>query len=50
MHVIEGLMFVSAQIQKIVFALRSIKFNIFSTQIGFTNLYGASLVYLSRII
>lgn len=48
MHVIEGQMFVSATVQKPVFALRKIKVNIFSTQIDFTNLYVASLVYLSR--
>jgi len=37
-------MFVSATVQKPVFALRKIKVNkIFSTQIDFTNLYVASL-------
>jgi len=50
MLVILGQMFVSATVQKPVFALRKIKVNIFSTQIDFTNLYVASLVYLSRII
>jgi len=43
-------MFVSAAVQKPVFALRKIKVNVFSTQIDFTNLYVASLVYLIRII
>jgi len=41
-------MFVNATVQKPVFTLRKIKVNIFSTQIDFTNLYVASLVYLSR--
>jgi len=50
MHVIVGQMFVSATAKKPVFALRKIKVNIFNTQIDFTNLYVASLVYLSRII
>ena len=41
-------MLVSATVQKLVFVLRKIIVNIFSTQIDFTNLYVASLVYLSR--
>ena len=47
MHVTEGQMFVSATVQKPVFALTKIKVNIllFSTRIDFTNLYVASLVY-----
>ena len=45
MHVIYGQMFVSATVQKPVFALRKIKLNIFSTQIDFINFYVASLVY-----
>src|SRR6218665_3621022 len=48
-------MFVSATVQKPVFVenktqAEKIKVNICSTQIDFTNLYVASLVYLSRII
>src|SRR6218665_3105299 len=40
----------SATVQKPVFVLRKINVNIFSPQIDFTNLYVASLVYLSRKI
>ena len=50
MHAIQGQMFVSATVQKPICSEKNKSQHIFSTKIDFTNLYVASLVYLSRII